>query len=229
MRPPRIAARAAHGLVAQEAALGDDQGRAVVVHDGAAQAAAGRLPIGVEGCQAAHGLVRRERRRTDREAALVVDGAAVALVGAVGLIAEERAADEAQAGAGLVVDGAAEGVAIGVSEGFVARERTLVDDEAGTGLDQEAPPALAEPPVRVSPESVTAALPLMSNTRPAPPPLIVRLEAPRPSMSRLLFTTSSPARVMVWPLSFLENAMVSPFWAAAISRGATPARCRRDS
>ena len=63
----------------------------------------------------------------------------------------------------------------------------------------------------VSPETLTVASPLTSKTRLAPLPLTVKLWGPNPSMSRFLFTTSSPlVNVMVLPVSLWEKTIVSP-------------------
>ena len=74
------------------------------------------------------------------------------------------------------------------------------------------------------PARVAVTLPRMSKTRLVSLPLMVRLAAPGPSMSRLfLIASSSLVRAMVWPLRPGAKAIVSPSWAWPIASRREPA------
>jgi hypothetical protein len=84
------------------------------------------------------------------------------------------------------------------------------------------PPEIARPPVMVSPEMLTLALPLTSKIRLASLPLTASLFAPGPSIVTLWLIGSWRVSVMV-PCSSGAKSMVSPLPAAAMADRREPA------
>src|SRR5262249_32055487 len=135
------------------------------------------------------------------------------------LVVRQQALADAQAGAGVIEDGAAAETADGLVIG---------QDDTGEGRllpasSRMAPPWSAKPFVIVRSATARLTPPLRSKTRLAALPLMLSLSAPGPSMSRFLVMASSPvASVMVCPLRLGSKAIVSPELALASTARRVP-------